>query len=51
MFQNNTLALLLIVLCCGCGDSSCNNQCLALLLIVLCCGCPQSTLCGGEKLK
>ena len=42
MFENNTLALLLIVLCCGgCGDGGLcgNNQCLALLLIVLCCGC------------
>ncbi|MBQ8178233.1 MAG: hypothetical protein IJ033_03470 [Clostridia bacterium] len=43
MFENSTLALLLIVLCCGgCGDNgfcSGNNQCLALLLIVLCCGC------------
>lgn len=43
--NNNALALLLIVLCCGCGDASLcgNNQCLALLLIVLCCGGP----CGS----
>ncbi len=38
--NSSALAMLLIVLCCGCGDSGgfCNNQCLALLLIILCCG-------------
>ncbi len=45
--NSSTLAMLLIVLCCGCGDSGfCNNQCLALLLIILCCGggCPGSSV-------
>ncbi|MBR2481110.1 MAG: hypothetical protein IKB56_07400 [Clostridia bacterium] len=50
MFGNSTLALLLIVLCCGgCGDEGLcgNNQCLALLLIVLCCGgCGNSNSLG-----
>ncbi|HIU59956.1 MAG TPA: hypothetical protein IAB05_01040 [Candidatus Stercoripulliclostridium merdigallinarum] len=53
MLQNNTLALLLIVLCCGCdgGLSSNNNQCLALLLIVLCCGGWQNgNAFGGQQI-
>lgn len=50
MFENSTLALLLIVLCCGgCDGGFCggNNQCLALLLIVLCCGCGQNSTFQG----
>lgn len=53
VLQNNTLALLLIVLCCGCdgGLSSNNNQCLALLLIVLCCGGWQNgNAFGGQQI-
>ena len=52
MLQNSSLAMLLIVLCCGCdGNLNANNQCLALLLIVLCCGgCQGGNAFGGEKI-
>ena len=49
MFQNSSLAMLPIVLCCGCdGGIQGNNQCLALLLIVLCCGGCQGGNFGGQ---